>query len=130
MSFSALGVQYVFSDVIGWEMTVQCSDGCTQYGEPMKPYLLNVFSTGSINDVLYDASTGNYSPEDNSAFDKIINFSTAAAFIGWEVVQLLTGTYVFTFLYFMGVPWIFVTGFATLYAVFLIRGIVGYIRGV
>lgn len=130
MSFSALGVQYVFSDVIGWSMTVQCSDGCAQYGEPMKPYLLSVFSDGTINSVLTDASTGNYSPEDNSPFDKIINFSTAAAFIGWEVVQLLTGTYVFTFLYFMGVPWIFVTGFATLYAVFLIRGIVGYIRGV
>lgn len=130
LSFTALGVQYSMSDVLGWEMTVQCSDGCDEYGQPMKPYILDVFTNGNINNIVARSSTGTYSNSDSSDFDKVINFSTAAAHVAWDVILLLTGTYIFNFLYFMGVPLIFVVGFGIAYAVFLIRAIFGYIRGV
>ncbi len=48
----------------------------------------------------------------------------------WELIQLLTGTYIFGFLYLLGVPLIFVTILVVVYFALLARAIVGYIRGV
>ena len=47
----------------------------------------------------------------------------------WELAQLLSGTYIFGFLYLLGVPVIFVTILVIIYLALLARAIVGYLRG-
>lgn len=126
-SFSVLGVQWALLDVMHVELEIRCSDGCSQYGEPLKPAVIGFVEDGNVSDIVNRASGGNYG---DGAFDRVVQFAIAAAYVGWDIVLLLTGTYIFSFMYFMGVPSIFVAGLIGIYAIFLIRAIVGYIRGV
>jgi hypothetical protein len=120
----------MLGDVMGVELTIQCSDGCDDYGEPLKPFILDFVTQGNINAITERAAGGSYTNDDGSSFDRVINFSTAAAHVGWDIILLLTGTYIFSFMYLMGVPMVIVTGIILIYALFLVRAIVGYIRGV
>jgi hypothetical protein len=110
--------------------TIQCSDGCAEYGQPLKPIIVGWLNGGNFNEITLRASQGAYTNSDQSAFDKVLNFSTAAAHVGWDLVLLLTGVYIFSLVYYVGVPIIFVSGITMIYYFFLIRAIVGYIRGV
>jgi hypothetical protein len=130
-TFATLGAQYMIGDVLGWELTVQCTDSipvdCESIrGEPMKKHLLGYIDLANINGILSNSITGT----DGGTIDRIVNSVQAAAYVGWNIIGMLTGTYIFSFLYFMGVPTIFVVGIALVYAVLLVRAIVGYIRGV
>ena len=130
-SFMVLGVQWALLDVMHVELTIQCTD-TTAYclekkGTPIKSKLIGFVQRGDISETTARASGGNYG---DGAFDKVVSFATAAAYVGWDIVLLLTGTYIFEFMYFMGVPLIFVAGLTVIYGIFLIRAIVGYIRGI
>jgi hypothetical protein len=130
-TFATLGAQYMIGDIFGWELTVQCTDSipmdCDSIrGQPMKSYLVGYIDLANINGILSDSIAGT----DGGTIDRIVNSVQAAAYVGWNIIALMTGTYIFSFLYFMGVPTIFVVGIALVYAVLLIRAIVGYIRGV
>ena len=63
-------------------------------------------------------------------FDKVETFTTGAAFVAWELVTLMTGTYIFYIMFLFGVPEIFVLVFVTLYVLLLARAILGYVRGI
>jgi hypothetical protein len=63
-------------------------------------------------------------------YDKVETFTTGAAFVAWELVTLMTGTYIFYIMYLFGVPLIFVLGMTILYGFLLARAIIGYVRGI
>ena len=130
LSFSTMAGIWMFADVLGVELLINCSDGCANYGEPFKPAVLQWLGGGDVNEILGRSSTGDYTNSDNSPFDRVLNFTTAAAHVAWDVIGLMTGTYFFTFMYFMGVPMIIAGGLMLVYSFFLVRAIFGYIRGV
>ena len=55
---------------------------------------------------------------------------TAAAGIAWEIIQLMSGTYIFNLLVLFGIPEIMVAGMTILYVILLAFTIVSYIRGI
>lgn len=126
-TFMIIGVQWALLDVMHVELTIRCSDGCAEYGQPLRPKLTGFVQDGNISEITGRASGGEYG---DGAFDKVVQFTVAAAYVGWDIVLLLTGVFIFEFMYYMGVPLIFVGGFLTIYGIFLIRAIVGYIRGI
>ena len=122
VSFSVFGMQYVLGDVLGIEIT-------NFRGEPVRPTLLKIIDQDEVNKITVDIVTGDYR-DNQTAYDKVENYGVAAAFVAWELVQLLSGTYIFGFMYVMGIPLIFITFIVILYFALLARAIVGYIRGV
>ena len=120
--FSLLGVQYTMADTIGLEMT-------NMDGVPIKSAL-----HGFINDDEINTRTQNIVSADfqgnSTYYDKVETFTTGAAFVAWELVSLMTGTYIFYIMFLFGVPEIFVLVFVTLYVLLLARAILGYVRGI
>lgn len=120
--FSLLGVQYTMADTIGLEMT-------NLDGVPIKSAL-----HGFINDDEINTRTQNIVSADfqgnSTYYDKVETFTTGAAFVAWELVSLMTGTYIFYIMFLFGVPEIFVLVFVTLYVLLLARAILGYVRGI
>lgn len=121
-SFSIYGAQYVVGDVFG--ITLKSYEGVA-----LKSYLLDFFNEGSINTVTENIQTANFTGN-TTYYNKIETFTTAAAYIAWELVTLLTGLYIFNFIYLMGIPLIFVVPIVILYLFILSRAIIGYIRGI
>ncbi len=129
-SFTLLGVQYMVGDIMGQEMTIQCTDSilmdCESVkGTPIKPYILNWANEANINEITQRASEGDY-----TGIDKFIQFAIAAAFVAWDLIALVSGVYLFTMLYFIGMPSIMVIGLGIVYLIFLLRSIFGWIRGI
>jgi len=129
-TFMFIGVQYVIGDVFGIDITINCTDGtafdCDQYvGKPIKSYLIGYIDLANITGLLSDSLTGT-----DGTFDRIIGFALAAAYVAWNLIAILSGFTIFSLLWFLGVPFIIVTGIALIYAVFLARSILGYVRGV
>ena len=122
VSFSVFGIQFVVGDVLDVDIT-------NYRGEPVRSHLAAMINTDQINQVTLDIVEGDY--KDNSTeYDKVEDYGVAAAFVAWELILLLSGTYIFSFLHLMGVPLIFVSVLVILYLMLLARAIVGYIRGV
>ena len=122
VSFSVFGIQFVVGDVLDVDIT-------NYRGEPVRSHLASMINTDQINQVTVDIIEGDY--KDNSTeYDKVEDYGIAAAFVAWELILLLSGTYIFSFLHLMGVPLIFVSVLVILYLMLLARAIVGYIRGV
>lgn len=124
ITIMVLVFQYTLGDVVGYDIV------SVQDGHELKQDVLGILNDASINAILQAAATGDYTPEDNSPFDKIVDFSIAAAFIGWKIVELITGVTFFSLIYHLGVPLILVGGLTVVFYALLIRGILGYIRGV
>ena len=122
ISFSLLGVQYVLADVVGTEIK-------SFRGEPIKSHIVSLINEEEINERMEDIVTGNFTAN-TTRYDRVETYGVAAAFVGWELVLLLTGTYIFSVLVLLGVPIIFVTAIGMVYFLLLARAIVGYIRGV
>ena len=121
-SMSLLGGQYVLGDVFG--ITLTNIDGV-----PIESHLLGFINEDELNERSANIASADF--QGNSTYyDRVETFTTAAAFIAWELITLLTGTYIFNFLYLMGVPLIFVSIFVTLYMLLLARAIIGYVRGI
>lgn len=135
ISFSLLGGQYVIGDVLGITMT----NTWTDFNEdgvideldhtPIKSHLLTIIDEDIINQQSVNIVNANFTT--NSTFyDKVETFTTSAAFVAWELITLLSGTYIFNLMYVMGIPLIFVSFFVILYLAVLARAIIGYVRGI
>ena len=122
ISFSVLGGQYVIGDVFG--VTITNLDGV-----PVKAHILTLVDEDVINTTTENIVTANFTTN-STYYDQVETFTTAAAFVAWELVLLLSGTYIFNFLFLMGVPLIFVSFFVILYLALLARAIIGYVRGI
>lgn len=115
-SFMLLGTQYMLGDTFGITMT-------NFEGEPITPNVLSILDSDTFNTITNDVVQTN---QTTIATNPVI----AAAEMGVGMFQLLTGTYVFNLLAFFGIPVIVVAGFSGLYAIFLIRSIMAYLRGI
>lgn len=127
----ALGSQYILGDVLRMDLEINCTDSiptdCDSIkGLPIKSKLIGYIDYANINGILSNSLAGT----DGGTIDRIFQSVQAAAYVGWNVIGLLSGTTIFSMLYLLGVPTIIVTGIALVYAIFLVRAIVGYIRGV
>ena len=132
ITFMLIGTQYLFGDVFGWDITIICTDAdvlfwkCSEYyGSPLKSYLLGYIDTAHITALLSDSLDGT-----DGTFDRIIGFAFAAAYVAWNLIAIFSGITIFQMLWFLGVPFIIVTGVALVYYVLLARAILGYVRGV
>jgi hypothetical protein len=120
--FSLLGVQYSLADAVGFEIT-------NMDGVPIKSALHGFIKDDEINTKTQNIVSANF--QGNSTyFDKVETFTTGAAYVAWELVSLMTGTYIFYIMFLFGVPEIFVLVFVTLYVLLLARAILGYVRGI
>ena len=133
ITFMLLGVQYLMGDVFGWDITIMCTDAdvlawkCSDYyGQPIKSNLLGYINTADITSKLDSSLDGT----DNGTIDRLIGFATAAAFVAWNLIAIFSGVTIFQLLWFLGMPFIIVTGIALVYYVLLARAILGYVRGV
>lgn len=135
VSFAFIGTQWMLGDVLQHDLvtfTDVTSLGGTTYpaGTEIKPLFQGFANLDAINTVSVSVTTGDYHPSDNSFFDKVLTSTTTAAFIAWDGVTLLTGTYIFNIMILFGIPIIFVMGFEVVYIFFLIRTAIALIRGV
>ena len=99
-------------------------DMVTPDGESMKPYLLSV-----IDDDLFNTATDNIIMGTNGTWDRVDDLDTSGAFIVWELVQLMSGIYIFNVLRLFGIPVEIVIVIAMGYGALLARSIVGYVFG-
>ena len=122
VSFSIFGFQLVVADAIGMELT-------NYEGEPIRSHLATLLNQDQFNTITHNIVEADFK-ENTTRYDKVETYPIAAAFVAWELVQLLSGTYVFSMLALLGVPAIFVTILVILYFALLARAIVGYVRGI
>lgn len=114
-SFSLLGGQYVM-DSLNIEMV-------NYEGTPIRSNLLAIVDTDTLSSVTNNLNTINGTATESDPI------STAAGLVV-DVLELMTGTYIFNLLFLFGVPPIFVYGLITLYAILLFRALIAYLRGV
>lgn len=115
-AFGLLGAQYVFADVFGIIMVSPVT------GTPMKSALLTYFNINTINQIGTNV-TGTQRSQVTTNINEFLS-------IVWEMIQILTGTYVFNVFNLLGIPVITTTGFIALYVFLLVRAYFGYIRGI
>ena len=115
VSFSLLGGQYVM-DVFGITMT-------NYDGVEIRSSLLAIVDTDEINTVTGQLTSVNGTEAGEDPFG-------VAAVLTVELLQLMTGTYIFNLLFLFGVPAIFVYGMVVLYALLLFRALIAYLRGI
>ena len=122
VGFSMLGIQYTLADTFGITMT-------NMEGTPIKSALHGFIKDDNINERTQNIVSADF--QGNSTYyDRVETFTTGAAFVAWELVTLMTGTYIFYIMFLFGVPEIFVLVFVTLYVLLLARAILGYFRGI
>ena len=120
--FSLLGAQYTLADTVGFTIT-------NMDGVPIKSALHGFIKDDAINERPQNIVSADF--QGNSTYyDKVETFATGAAFVAWELVSLMTGTYIFYIMFLFGVPEIFVLVFVTLYVLLLGRAILGYMNRV
>jgi len=115
-SFMLLGMQFVLGDIFGVTMT-------NFEGEEMRSAIIDLMRYGNLNEL-----TNTFAEQDETP--SVLDSIWAYVNLGWELVQLLTGTYVFNLLRFFGIPHIFVAGIVGVYLIMIGRTVLGYIRGV
>jgi hypothetical protein len=121
ISFSVLAGQYFINEFMDITLT-------NWEGAPIKANILALSNMTELNALAADFSGAE--SQSNSTLAPIENAFNIGLNIGWEILTLLTGTYIFNFMYFMGVPWYFVAGMSIVYFFMLGRTIIAYVRGV
>ena len=115
ISFSLLGGQYIM-DIFGITMT-------TYDGTEVRSSLLAIVDTNELNTVTSELVNVNGTAAGLDPFG-------VAAVLTVELLQLMTGTYIFNLLFLFGVPAVFVYGMMVLYALLLFRALIAYMRGI
>ena len=115
-SFGLLGAQYVMADVFGITLV-------NFEGVEIQSNLLDIVDIDSINTV-----TGNLNNLNQTTIET--DPVTGAAELVWDVLTILTGTYVFNLLALLGVPNIIIAGMVIIYAIMLFRTLIAYLRGI
>ena len=115
-SFGLLGGQFLMGDIIGIELK-------DINGNPLKSSILDTINVDTLGTSAQNVIGTNATAVTTDPI-------TAAAGIAWELIQLMTGTYIFNIAYLMGVPLIIIAGITLLYIILLMRTIIAYLRGV
>ena len=120
--FSIVGIQFTLGDVFGITLT-------NAEGVPIDSALRGFIKQDELNIRSANIISANFT-ENTTFYSKIETFTTGAAFVAWELITLMTGTYIFYIMILFGIDEIFVIAFLALYIMLLARTIVGYIRGI
>ena len=124
LGFMMVGMEYSVNQVYHVNM-VSPLTGADMPASSIVGYL----AADSFNESTGEIITANFTT--NSTFySKVETFTTGAAYVAWELIGLMTGTYIFQMMLIMGVPLWFVTAFIALYILLLARAIIGYVRGI
>lgn len=114
-------VQYTIADVYGMELV-------NHEGISYKSRIMDSLGMSQINSISADIL--NQGDASEHEFNRMIDSTVNATYIVWELVTLLSGTYVFYILVHFGVPE-FVVGIMMIpYTILLVRTVVGLVRGV
>lgn len=116
VGFGILSIQWAVADVFGITLT-------NFEGTPIKSNLLAALKVENLN--LSEKTITNINKT-----SAVINPLPTAAEVAWELIQLVTGTYIFNILYLLGVPAIAVAGLVGIYFLLVARAFFGYLRGI
>ncbi len=121
--FGAMGLvaQYT-ADTIGY--TIRTFDGV-----PVESSILGIIDIDEINIRTVGIVDANFT-ENTTSFNRVENPEISSAFVAWELIQLITGTYIFQLLVLFGVPIIMVTPMVIVYVLLLAYFIWTSIRGI
>lgn len=115
-SFGILSAQFLFADMIGITLV-------NQENVALGTSIQEIINMSQIN-----TSTGNIvSLDQNTTTTDPI---TTAANMTWFLLQILTGTYIFSVLELFGIPAIVIAALVIIYAILLFRTLIGYLRGI
>lgn len=120
--FSIVGIQFTLGDVFGITLT-------NMEGLPVDSALRGFVKQDELNIRSANIVSANFT-QNSTFYDRIETFTTGAAFVAWELITLMTGTYIFYIMILFGIDEIFVIAFLALYIMLLARAIVGYVRGI
>ena len=118
-----VGIEYTAGQIVHVEMISPLT------GEPVNTAIVGYLQLGDFDVRTENIVTGNYTAN-STFFDKIETFTTGAAFVAWELIGLMTGTFIFHIMLLFGVPVWMVTMFILLYVLLLARAIIGYVQRV
>lgn len=122
VGFSIVGIQFTLADVFNITLT-------NVEGVPIDSALRGFIKQDELNVRSAAIVAANFTGN-TTFYDRIETFTTGAAFVAWELITLMTGTYVFYIMILFGIDEIFVIGFLALYIILLARAIIGYVRGI
>lgn len=118
-----VGMEYTVTQLFHVEMVSPLT------GDPINSAIVGYLQLQEFDERTGAIVSANYT-SNSTFFDKIETFTTGAAFVAWELVGLMTGTYIFHIMYLFGVPQWMITMFILLYVLLLARAIIGYVRGI
>ena len=128
--FGLVASQYWFADVMGMTLT-------GYGGVEIRNSAIDILNMANLNAAT--ANIQNATDAENSTLSSIdnafqIGYNVAKILIGnpLDIATLLTGTYIFNFIYLMGGPatLIIIVPIAAVYAIMLGRTLIAYVRGV
>lgn len=123
LGISFVGIEFTLGQVYHVEMVSPVT------GDPINSVIVSYMQQSELNNRTQNIVSANFTT--NSTFyDRVETFTTGAAFVAWELVTLMTGTYIFYIMLLFGVPEWFVVGLVTLYILLLARAIIGLTRGI
>ncbi len=111
LSGSALTVQFVMGDIFGVTFT-------TPDGTIIKSNILAIIDIDEINLRELNIIEANFT-ENTTAFNRVENSAVASAYVAWEALQLVSGTYIFNLMILFGMPTVLVAFMVIVY-VFLL----------
>jgi len=111
ISGSALTMQFVLGDIFGVSFV-------TPDGDVIQSNILAIIDMDEINlrelNIIEANFTGN-----TTAFNRVEDSAVASAYVAWEALQLVSGTYIFNLMILFGMPVVLVAILAIVY-VFLL----------
>lgn len=116
-----LGVQFIVADVFHRQMT-------DFNGIPIKNVLITGVGQTTLNTIETNATCTTSTCHNNAT--NPITYLVFAAQYAWMIFMLISGLYIFQFLFQLGVPLIFMFGFIAIYLFLLVRSMMGWIRGI
>ena len=124
VSISVLAGQFLIADVFDMRLT-------NYKGEPIDSALYTLIRFDSLNQIADNVIHTNFQGNvtEGIPFNRIIDFNVAMAYSVWELVTLLSGTYIFYMLLLFGVPEVIILALVVPYMFLLIRTIIGILRG-
>lgn len=114
-SFGFLIGQFIFADVFYIEL-VDCN------GTPILNDLEQLIHVTDLNNLTNAVI--------NTNFSNIVQNITTAAYVFWQLFQIMTGAYIFNLMLLLCVPPVVVGAFIILYIILLMRSVIAYVRGV
>jgi len=122
VSLSTLGGEVITYSITGINLT-------NIDGVEISGFIVSIMDMAEFNERSQEIVNGTFN-QNTTYYDRVETFTTAAASVAWNLITLLSGTYIFNFLYLMGVPLFFVTIMVIAYVAILGRAVIGYVRGI